>query len=249
MKFERNYFVHYYDVDLKKRLSITALLRYFEDIAVLQSEERKIGLEYYKKNNVSWVLHKWNIQFHKYPEFKDTIKVITVPRAFVRFYAYRTYEVRSIADEMLASAVSLWFFVDTVSKRPIKITDDMLQGYNVEPVDHKIFDIKDCSQIQHVDYEKSFNVRLGDIDSNNHVNNVKYIEWAMEAIPAELFECYRLSEMKVVYKKETNFGSRITSAVEINNQIDKMTCIHRISDEENENCLLETVWIPEKTDL
>jgi medium-chain acyl-[acyl-carrier-protein] hydrolase len=242
MKFERNYFVHYYDIDLKKRLMITALLRYFEDLAILQSENAKIGLEYYKKNSVAWVLYKWKVDIKKYPSFGDEIKVITEPRAFVRFYAYRTFEVRAMSEELLASATSLWFFVDTNTRKPVKISDEMIKGYRVQNSDVKSLEIEELRPMQRTDFEKYFNVRLSDIDTNNHVNNISYIDWALEVIPPEVFEEYSLRHLKVVYKKETNYGSRVKSTVELNKEFNKVICLHKIVEDENELCIIETIW-------
>lgn len=245
MKFENNYFVHYYDVDLKKRLLITSMLKYFEDIAILQSEDVKIGLEYYKRNNVAWVLHKWKIDIEKYPTFMDNIKVITEPRAFIRFYAYRTFEIKDLNGDILVNATSLWFFVDTLSRKPVKINDDMIKGYNIQNYEIKSLEIEDIKPMQRVDFEKSFYVRLSDIDSNNHVNNISYIEWALEVIPAEVFRGYCLKHLKVIYKKETHYGKSINSSVEINKDCDKVMCLHKISGDGNDLCLIETIWSKE----
>ena len=34
--------------------------------------------------------------------------------------------------------------------------------------------------------KNNFKVRYGDIDSNMHVNNVKYVEWAIESLPLDI---------------------------------------------------------------
>jgi len=52
MLFERNYFVHYYDSDIKQRLTISSLMKYFEDVAILHSEDAGIGLKYYEQKKL-----------------------------------------------------------------------------------------------------------------------------------------------------------------------------------------------------
>ncbi|MGE5681500.1 MAG: acyl-[acyl-carrier-protein] thioesterase, partial [Bacillota bacterium] len=203
---------------------------------------------YYSRNNVAWVLYKWRIDILKYPLFNQTVKVVTEPRAFVRFYAYRTFEMKSIADELLVNATSLWFFVDTSSRKPIKINDDMIRGYNVQNNEIKSLEIEDVRQIERTDFEKIFNVRLSDIDSNDHVNNISYIEWALEVVPAEIYSDHSLRHMKVVYKKETTYGSRIRSAVQIEKNENNITCLHKISGDESDLCFIETIWEKEQKD-
>lgn len=50
MEYTREYLVHYYEIDRKRRLTLPALIRYFEDIATLDSEARGFTLDYYDKS-------------------------------------------------------------------------------------------------------------------------------------------------------------------------------------------------------
>ena len=57
--------------------------------------------------------------------------------------------------------------------------------------------------------EKSFDVRYSDIDTNMHVNNVKYVSWALETVPKDIVLNYELKNVKVTYEKETTYGETI----------------------------------------
>jgi len=48
-----------------------------------------------------------------------------------------------------------------------------------------------------------------DIDTNNHVNNVKYLEWVFCHVPDDIFLGYRPIVLKVAYKKETKLGDKL----------------------------------------
>lgn len=85
MKYEREYFIHYYDCDNNLHLNIVNVMRYFEDIALLNSEDAGIGLNYYQKNNVAWLLYKWDIIINQLPAYRDTIKIITEPLGYEGF--------------------------------------------------------------------------------------------------------------------------------------------------------------------
>ena len=58
-------------------------------------------------------------------------------------------------------------------------------------------------KMQTAEYSKVFNIRYSDIDSNKHVNNVKYVEWGLEVIPVEVITNYELKRVKVDFEKET----------------------------------------------
>jgi len=243
MQYIRNYFVHYYDTDLRKKLLITSLMKYFEDIAVLHSESVGLGLDYYEKNNVAWMLYKYDISILKYPQFMESISVLTEPINLARFYAYRLFEVSEInSNEIFAKANSLWFFIDTKLKKPAKITNYISEGYRV-PLDTKReLSIEDPGTVSEYSIEKEFLIRMGDIDTNNHVNNIKYVEWALEVVPFEIYNEYNVERLKIFYKKEGSYGRRIKTAAEICEKDDKKIIYHKIVDDEQELCILESIW-------
>ena len=242
MKYEREYFIHYYDCDNNLQLSVAGLLKYFEDIALLQSEDAGIGLNYYNKHNVAWVLYKWDIIINSLPKYKEKIKVLTEPISFARFYAYRSFEVRNLQNEVLITASSLWFFVDTTTRKPTKIIEDMFKGYGIGPEVKRELPIEEIRLPDKVDFQKEFFVRKSDIDLNDHVNNIKYIEWALEVVPDSVIKHYILKRLKVNYKKETHYGSKINSVVEVTGDTGLKTCSHKIVDEGEDICFLETQW-------
>lgn len=246
MKYERNYFVHYYESDLKKRALITSLMSYFEDIAILQSEDASVGLDYYTNNRVAWVLYKWDIEILDFPKFKDTIRVETCPLAFAKFYAFRSFDVYSSSGELQVKGASMWFFVDMNTRRPAKIPQEVYDSYQITPADTRQLEIEDPKAPGEFTNTTSFRVRQGDIDTNGHVNNIKYIEWALEALPQDIMASHRLRRIKVVYKKETVYGRMISSSASVIKDEDKMIFSHKISDGELDLCFIETEWLPEK---
>ena len=101
MFYERDYFIHYYDSDLNKKATISSLLRFFEDIAILHSEHVKLGIDYYSRHNVGWVLYKWDIKINRYPEFMETIKVRTKASYLKGFQAYRYFDILDSGDAQI----------------------------------------------------------------------------------------------------------------------------------------------------
>lgn len=242
MEFERDYFIHYYDSDQQLNLHITGLMRYLEDIALLQSEALDIGLKYYESNEVAWVLYKWDITMHKLPVFGQTVRITTEPLGFYRFYAYRIYRIYDSEGNLLISANSIWIFVNTRYRRPCKINEDMYGRYNVNSEEFKYFEIDDIGFNSAAENEKEFMVRQIDIDTNGHVNNIIYVVWALESLPAGFQNDHSISRIRINYKKETHFGSRIKSSSLIIDTAGCLTTTHQISEDDNCMCLLEIEW-------
>ena len=59
--------------------------------------------------------------------------------------------------------------------------------------------------------ERTFIVTRRDTDNNGHTNNVKYIEWAIDDIPDDIYNTMTISDIRVVYRKECYKGDAVTS--------------------------------------
>lgn len=240
--FEQEYRIHYFDIDCKKNALITSLINYFNDVAMLQSEHLGIGLEYLKKHSKAWVLYKWDIKIHRFPTYNEKIRVKTIPYAFNRFFAYRCFYITDEEGKKLVSANSVWLFIDTDKRHPIKITEGMYWAYRVKP--GKPRRIEKIQKPAPIDIEKEFQVRYSDIDTNQHVNNVKYAEWALETVPLDIVLNYILSNLKVTYKKETTYDKTIKVLTQVSDKGKNITCLHNIVDENKKQlCLLESRWV------
>ncbi|WP_291635423.1 acyl-ACP thioesterase domain-containing protein [Clostridium sp.] len=241
---DRDYNIHYYEVDINKRALITSIIDYLGDMAMYQSEMLGVGIEHLRENKMAWVLYKWDISMESYPLLNETIKVKTFAHSFNKFYAYRKYEIIDVEGNRIGQASSVWILINTDRRRPIRITKDMYGTYGIDDNKNTPIDIEDILPITTVDSEKSFQVRYSDIDTNMHVNNVKYVAWALETVPKDVVLNYELKNIKVTYEKETTYGETIKVSTEIIKEENKIICRHKIINEEGtELTLLESIWL------
>ena len=238
----RNYNIHYYEIDIQKRVLITSIMDYLGDMAMYQSESLGVGIEYLKKHNMAWVLYKWDITMLSYPLLNEIMKVETYAHSFNKFYAYRKYEIFDDKEHKIGHADSVWILINTDRRRPMRVVKDMFEVYGIGDSKNAPIDIENILSINCVNSEKNFQVRYSDIDTNMHVNNVKYAEWALETIPKDIMLNKELRNIKVTYIKETTYGETIKVSTEVIKEIDKTICRHRIINEEGvELTLLESI--------
>ena len=55
-------------------------------------------------------------------------------------------------------------------------------------------------------YETEYSVRRADIDVNNHMHNLNYIELANEALPDDVYRGALFNDIRITYKKEIKLG-------------------------------------------
>lgn len=236
--------VNYYEIDYKKRALITTLMNYFEDVSTKQSEDLNVGLDYLREKNLGWVIYKWNVEVERYPVYGEKIMVRTRPLSSRKFYAYRKFDIIDEQGYTIVTAESIWFLIDIEKRKAIRITNEMKDAYEIQETKIDPFNIKKIVKSENTDFEKSFNVRYSDIDTNRHVNNVNYALWAIETVPIDIITECTLKKINITYEKEAKYGNMIKAMTELINKNEKnIVYVHKIIDNQgNILSLLETQW-------
>lgn len=203
--------VRYSEVDSKGQLTWLALMDYFQDCSVFHSEKVHLGVEYLGKNHLAWVLSSWQICVEHMPKLTDKIKVQTWPYDMRGFYGYRNFALRDEKDEMLAYANSIWVLVDTETGKPVKVPQEIGDTYGMEPMlpmecsSRKIAIPKDCVA------QAEFVVPAYFIDTNQHMNNSRYVQLALKYVP----EGFAAKEIRVEYRRAAVQNDVLTPMVSI----------------------------------
>lgn len=243
MIYSRNYLVHYYEIDRRRRLTLPTLIHYFEDIAILNSEAQGLTLDYYEKNNCGWMLLKWDIKIHRMPFFNETINVVTRPYSFKNFLANREYKIFDASENLLVEAKTVWLFADTLTRKPIRVPEEMYIKFDTDRDSEKYFDkLEDLKTTNLGNHSLRIEVCAQDIDTNKHVNNVKYVEWALQSLPVKFVNEHYVDRVIVNYKKELNLDDEAIVVGSINELAGKVESSHSIFSGEKEICNLKFFW-------
>lgn len=244
---EKDYIVNYYEVDTKRRATVATIINYFQDIATVHSEQLGLSIDRYNELKVTFVLQKWEICFHRLPVLYEKVHLKTYPVGFKLFYAYRLFELYDSSGEIVADAASTWFLIDIEKRRPLRIPPDfysifqvskdpLREGYNNWDLKKELFPQKSVE----------FRVRHSDLDTNNHVNNVRYVEWALEAIPENIWQQKTIKELRVIYEQEISYGEWIRSECSVREQQagESRVVIDHVVSRRDGACLtrVESVW-------
>jgi medium-chain acyl-[acyl-carrier-protein] hydrolase len=242
MAWSRTYDIPYFLIDKNRKLRITALMQFLEDVAIRHSESCGVGLDYYHDNGVAWVLAKWDIEVHSYPGFNQQITITTVPTSFRSFFGFRMMEVHDEAGRLLARAHTLWVFVDTRRKKPIPVTDEVMQAYGLTREQKEPLPIEAAAAPETDELKAEFQIRPGDIDTNRHVNNIRFVEWALDTLPVDFTDCHTVHRVLVDYRKELTFGETVNAAADMVENGDETLTRHRISAGEKIASLITFKW-------
>ena len=196
--------IRYSEIDKDGYLSLEAMMNYFQDCSAMQSEELGVGIRYQRENKFTWMLLQWHVQIFKKPKYGETIVVGTWPYSFKNIKGGRNFVMQNTDGETLVRADSEWVRIDLEKNRIAKIPEELVKIYKMEPPlemgeVRKKFDADDTVEI--VD---KVTVTPFFLDTNGHVNNVKYlsvVEGYMKDFPYD--------EFRVEYRTQAFLGDEI----------------------------------------
>jgi len=208
VEFLQRFWVRTYESDHTGRLRPTALLNYFQEAASAHAEKLGAGVLELLKRKLTWVLSRYHIRLIRYPRWKEIVELTTWPSINQGLFALREFEARDEKGAILAAATSSWMLIDLKTKRPVP-PDEHLGHYLRNPRRAVVSDFASLPTFGQPDFERSFRVRMGDLDWNRHVNHVAYIGWALETTAADFLEKHRPAEVEADFRGQAFSGETV----------------------------------------
>lgn len=197
--------VRYSECDANSDITIPALVNYLQDCCTFQSEDLNIGVSYLKSNHTAWVLTSWQINIKRYPKMGEKICISTWPYDIKAFFGYRNFTITDKNEHVIAYANSVWVYMDTAIGKPLKIPKEIYSLYTYEPEYPMGAFSRKVEVPLGMEAKEVFKVQKFYIDTNNHVNNEKYILMALEY----LTENVQVKSIRVEYKTAAVLGDII----------------------------------------
>lgn len=197
--------VRFSEIDHTRKITVPSIINYFQDCSTFQSEDIGVGLDELSKKKKAWILTYWQIVIDHYPKMNDKIQVSTWASKFKGMLAERNFCMTDENGEKAAYAQSVWVYMDVEKGRPVRPDQEELDAYGqCEPLEmdyesRKIALPEECMSLE------PFPVRRYHIDTNEHVNNCQYVQFAMELLPKDQV----IHQVRVGYKKSAVLGDVI----------------------------------------
>lgn len=209
-RYKKNYQVVYGDSDFYKKLKLSSLFNYFQDVASSHAANSGLSVEgLQQEHGVTWVLVKILLKMDRFPNLNEEISVETWPLEPKKLEYERDFIVRDMKGNILAKAISSWVIVGT-EKREIQKTElfpGKLKSFVQErALDQRLSRIKPCGELLPV-YKKT--IGYSDIDINGHLNNSKYIDYITDCFSIDKHGKYTVDTIQVNYTSEAVAGETI----------------------------------------
>ncbi|NNF58178.1 MAG: acyl-ACP thioesterase [Rhodothermaceae bacterium] len=161
----------------------------------------------------AWVMLRLRLRIHRLPAWRETGRLETWASGYRGALASREVRFLDSRSDVMAEGTSRWAVIDLVRRRPTRLPP-ALAHFPVPERPAPLTDEPPAPKApDSLEREVHFTVRHSDLDVNQHVNNVAYLDWALEAVPSAFREAHVLREVDLAFKAESVFGDTVVSAV------------------------------------
>ena len=201
--------VRYSELDADRKMSIAAVVDYFQDCSTFQSEDLGVGLDYMDSLGQVWLMSYWQIVIDRYPKLCENITVGTFPYEFRGFMGLRNFFMDDEEGNRIIRANSVWSLMDRKAGRPAKPSDAMVKAYRLEEKLDMKYEPRKIALTGTGTEQPSFTVGRQHLDSNGHVNNGQYIYMAQDYLPPD----FEIGQMRAEYRKSALLHDRVVPVV------------------------------------
>ena len=174
-----------HDVDCMKRLRLTSLMQKTQDVAESHANLYGCGYQHLIEKNIVWVLSRMKIEAIRMPEWNETVRIETWHKRVERIFALRDFILYDSKETPILIATSAWLLMDIHARRMLRVEQVLphlaevnIQRDAINAIPDKLHKLSENDLI----LQKQHLVSYSDIDLINHVNNTKYVEWALDCL-------------------------------------------------------------------
>lgn len=208
--YKKNYHIDLRDVDFKKKLKLSTLFSYFQEVASLGSANLGAGIDDLANNyGVAWILMRIRVEIDRMPAWDEEISIETWPQEPGKLEFERDFIVRDHEGTPIIRAVSAWVIMDLVERKLKRASHISLEYPSVtkeRAIDYKLKKLKRPESMETA-YHKV--IGYSDIDFNGHLNNSKYVDYMLDCFPLEDHKIHETKSIEVNFNHEALPGETI----------------------------------------
>lgn len=198
-----------YLTDFQGKATLSFLADLLLQVATRHAEEREFGYNYVRSLGRAWVLSRFVIEIYEYPKVESEIFVNTWISSVNKLFTERNFSFEDKNGKVTGYAKSIWASINLQTRRPENVMEmNGIMDFITEK-ENPIENMKKIPVIKDEQYVGKFTVRYSDIDINNHLNSVKYIEHFVDMFDIQQFNSAEICRMEIHFAVEALFGQRL----------------------------------------
>ncbi|CAM6119388.1 unnamed protein product [Calypogeia fissa] len=229
--YRQTFVLRSYEVGQDKTASIETIMNYFQETSlghVMLAGIAGDGFGTTKamvQNGLIWVVSRVHVEVDRYPVWGEVVELDTWVASSGKNGLRRDWLLRDVkTGQVLARATSTWVMIHQQTRKLSKMPDAAREEMSPHFLERHAFESETCLKISKLQddsavYKTSrLQARRTDLDMNHHVNNVKYIDWMTESVPAQCLETQEIRCLTLEYRREcgqTDLVDSLTSPEQV----------------------------------
>ena len=203
--------VRSYEAGIDNHVTLPTLCNYMQEAAGISAANLGWGIRALQDEGLTWMLSRLRVSVARYVPWGETVTVRTWPSGMKgRLIAKRCFLGLDKTGAELFRASSEWLYVDMAAQKIAKLPETFAEIVPPGTPDVELPDIGGkFAHLPSVEGGVDILTRHSDLDFNDHVNNVHYVEWMLEcggrgvaALPGE---------MDIVFRQAAKAGEALAS--------------------------------------
>lgn len=189
-------------------LKYTEIISLFQVVYGVHADIGGISYLDLQKHHQAWVLSKMKIEVTKLPKWRDVVTIKTWIKSLENSRSIRCLEMY-LNNEKIVGCETFWVAINTQTRRPeqMVLSHDHFEIHPIDAINQPFTKLQLPTEINKIKQKK---IELSDLDIINHANNVKYMEWCLDAIDSKIVLSKSIKSLELNYIRELNLNDEIT---------------------------------------
>ena len=223
--------------DFSKRLFMGHLGNHMLNAADFHATERGFGMDYLNPIHKTWVLSRLAIEMDEMPLQYTKFYVETWIESAMKYFTNRNFRVVGEDGKIYGYGRSVWAMIDTDTRLPqdiLAIHDGAIKEWIADDVACPIAKGSRVKMDKDLPVVRTIDTYYNDVDVNEHINSVKYIEHVLDLFPVEWYKEYALKRLEIAYVAESHAGDKLAFRMQDGaDELEKFICISKVAENDS----------------
>jgi medium-chain acyl-[acyl-carrier-protein] hydrolase len=218
-------------------LKYTDLCNILQLTAAAHSEIGGISFTDMQEFNQAWVLSRMRVEITALPKWRDIVTVKTWINTLENSRSVRALEMH-VNGQKIVGSETFWAVFNTRTRRPeaLALPFEHFELYPEKKATEEGFSKINLNHEKEMVFERT--VALSDLDIVNHANNVKYLEWCLDLIDANLILNQEIESFEMNFLKELSLKDKVI----VHESVTENNTIFSITKEDKTSFALQLNW-------
>ncbi len=193
----------------EQTLPVALLVSRLIEVATNHANELGVGYENLIAHGQTWVLSRVAVEMDRYPRVDERYSVVTWVEKLNRHFSTRNYMIAMADGSVAGYARTVWVGINVADRTLADISRlAPLADVALPQKECPIAEVSRHRPVAVPDRCADYCFRYSDIDSNRHVNTVRYVELLLNQWPLEFHDSHCMRRLEMSFMRESYFGEK-----------------------------------------